>query len=372
MKIAVAMSGGVDSSVAAALTVDKYGAENVFGVTMKLFCYNGSVMTDKSCCFLDSINDAASVCKQLGIKHYVINLEKEFEKEVINDFIDEYGSGRTPNPCIRCNSLIKFNHLLIGVQKLGADILVSGHYARIQEKQGVFHLFKGIDTKKDQSYFLYHLNQGQMAHIEFPIGEMSKPETRKLANKYGLKTAQKAESQDICFIDTNLEDFLRGRVKEKLGNIVNETGKVLGKHEGISFYTIGQRKGLGGGFPEPMYVIGLSFSNNEVVVGREKELYDDEMVVTDVHWTKGVHYLPAEMEVKIRYNSEPASAILSPVIPSGTRDPDPVTMDSSLRQNDVKIVFNKPQKAITPGQTAVFYLGDEVIGGGIITSTSNP
>jgi tRNA-specific 2-thiouridylase len=295
-----------------------------------------------------------------------VNLEKEFEKEIIDDFVSEYEQGRTPNPCVRCNSLIKFKYLLTKAQELGADLLVTGHYAQIVERDGTFSLFKGIDTHKDQSYFLYNLNQEQMRHVWFPLGELAKTDTRKLASKYKLKTAQKSESQDICFVTTTTQDFLADKIKAKSGNIVNISGEVIGKHEGLPFYTIGQRKGLGGGFSEPMYVVGLDVSKNEVVVGNEKNLYSSEMVVGDVTWTKDSPKFPVEMEVKIRYNSEASVATLSFVTLSGTKGPGFGVLDSSCGQNDVKIKFHTPQKAITPGQTAVFYLGDEVIGGGVI------
>jgi len=353
------MSGGVDSSVAAALTVEKFGADNVFGVTMKLFCYSENPeqeskggFTNKSCCSLDAINDAAAVCKQLGIPHYVVSLEKEFEAEIIDNFVSEYEAGRTPNPCIRCNSLIKFRHLLRKVQELGAETLVTGHYARITSENGVFHLLTGLDKSKDQSYFLYNLNQEQLSHTLFPLGELTKVETRKLAEKYGLKTAHKTESQDICFVTATTNEFLSDRVEAKHGKIVDTSGKILGEHTGLPFYTIGQRKGLGGGFEEPMYVVGLNLAQNELMVGGEEELYDDEMTVACISWTSVAPKFPANFEVKIRYNSEADLAV--------------ITQDGDV----LKVKFGSPQRAITPGQTAVFYQRDEVIGGGIILSTS--
>ena len=412
-KLAIAMSGGVDSSVAAALAVEKYGQDNVFGLTMKLFCY-GEVdglsttaqgLTNKSCCSLDAINDAAAVCKQLGIPHYVVNLEKEFEKEIIQDFVSEYEQGRTPNPCVRCNSLIKFKHLLTKAQELGADTLVTGHYARIApsyvtqsrakgpgpgildssvepQNDEIFRLLRGLDAAKDQSYFLYNLNQEQLSHIWFPLGELTKPETRKLAEKYALKTAKKTESQDICFVTTTTQDFLATRIQTKPGNIVDKDGKVVGKHEGLPFYTIGQRKGLGGGFADPMYVTRTDLVKNELVVGKEEELYAGEMVVGEVTWTNEAPAFPAMLNVKIRYNSEPSTAILSSVIPSVAEESlsniseeslqqEPALSESRMGRDDnlLSIRFSKPQRGITPGQTAVFYLGDEVVGGGVILST---
>jgi tRNA-specific 2-thiouridylase len=370
IKVAIAMSGGVDSSVAAALAVDKYGKENVFGLTMKLFCYGEDSATEKSCCSLDAINDAAVVCKQIGIPHYVVNLEKEFQAEIIDNFVSEYEQGRTPNPCVRCNSLIKFRYLLAKAQELGADLLVTGHYARIAPSvipgrkpgtQPVLGLFRGLDVVKDQSYFLYNLNQEQLAHIWFPLGELTKPETRKLAEKYALKTAGKSESQDICFVTTSTQDFLSNKLTAKPGNIVDTSGKIYGKHEGLPFYTIGQRKGLGGGFSEPMYVIGLDMAKNELIVGREDGLFSNEMLVGEVTWTKEAPTFPAKIDVKIRYNSEAAAATLSVISTEAEK-----SRSLGYARDDILIQFQLPQKAITPGQTAVFYLGDEVVGGGII------
>jgi tRNA-specific 2-thiouridylase len=371
------MSGGVDSSVAAALAVDKYGQENVFGLTMRLFCYGEKGTTDKSCCSLDAINDAATVCKQIGIPHYVVNLEKEFETDIIDNFIFEYEHGRTPNPCVRCNSLIKFQHLLTKTKSLGANILVTGHYARVVHNENSYQLLRGIDKTKDQSYFLYNLNQEQLSQIWFPLGESTKSETRIMAKKYGLRTAGKSESQDICFISTTTQDFLSDKVKAKPGDIVNKTGEVLGKHEGLSYYTVGQRKGLGGGFTEPMYATRLNLVDNELVVGREKELYASEMAVGEVSWVCEASslQLPVELDVRIRYNSEATTATLQAVIPAkaGIQKIDAESLDSRLRGNDVgisvNIKFHEPQKAITPGQTAVFYDGDRVVGGGTIVAS---
>lgn len=369
-KYAIAMSGGVDSSVAAALMVEKYGAENVFGVTMKLFCYGKDESTEKSCCSLDAITDAVSVCMQLGIRHYVVNLEKEFQSGVIDNFISEYEHGRTPNPCIRCNSEIKFHTLLAKVLELGADTLVTGHYARVNYDKDGYHMLTGLDKSKDQSYFLYNLDQKQLGRILFPLGEMTKADTRKLAAKYALKTAEKTESQDICFVPTSTQDFLEGKIKANPGNIVDVAGEVLGKHTGLSFYTIGQRKGLGGGFSEPMYVTGLKPETNELVFGGEEELYAKEMLVRDITWTNKSPVFPVKLDVKIRYNSRAATA----VIYSSSEGEKPSVSGSRLHSNNKiqNIIFTKPQKAITPGQTAVFYDGDEVVGGGIIEVSEVP
>ena len=360
MKIAVAMSGGVDSSVAAALMVEKYGAENVFGVTMKLFCYGGNDNnSDKSCCSIDSINDAAFVCKQLGIPHYVVNLEKEFDKAVIQDFIKGYANGLTPNPCIRCNQIIKYDYLLKKVELLGADKLVTGHYARIyhqKDKSGTIighHLLRGLDPLKDQSYFLYNLTQSQLEHIEFPIGELRKTETRKIAKKFNLITANKTESQDICFVTTNVQDFLSNRIKQSPGNIVNSVGEICGTHKGLANYTIGQRKGLGGGFSKIMYVIGVDKSRNEIIIGPEEELYRSSLVVDNPHWILKAPDFPLSCSAKIRYASEASECIIR---------------ISETNKSTIIVDFRSLQKAITPGQSIVFYDKDEVIGGGVIAS----
>jgi tRNA-specific 2-thiouridylase len=347
-KIAVAMSGGVDSSVAAALLVEKYGKENVFGLTMKLFCY-GEATRGRNCCSLDAIEDARSVCKKLGMLHYVVDLEKEFKKEVIKDFISEYELGRTPNPCVRCNKLIKFNYLLKKAKSLGADLLATGHYARINEENSGYKLLKGVDIGKDQSYFLYDLDQAQLKQIIFPLGGLTKQQVRTEAEKMKLKTAKKIESQDICFIPETIEKFVEENANKKPGDIVDISGKVLGKHQGLAFYTIGQRKGLGGGFAEPVYVIGLDVVKNQVVVGRESELYKEFLSVQEISWVSGNQPdLPLKCTAKIRYQTEKTRCQV---------------FGDKL---DYKINFAKPQKAITPGQSVVFYQDEEIIGGGII------
>jgi tRNA-specific 2-thiouridylase len=352
-KIAVAMSGGVDSSVAAALMADKYGQENVFGLTMKLFCYGDGETPEKSCCSLEAINDAKKVCDQLDIPHYVVNFEKEFEREVIANFISEYEEGHTPNPCIRCNQFIKFEYLLKKAKELGADKLATGHYARIIKKDNNYLLLKGEDKLKDQSYFLYTLDQEALSDIEFPIGEKRKTETRKIAAEKGLKTAQKTESQDICFISGTVEEFLEEKAAFKTGNIVDLEGKVVGEHRGLAFYTIGQRRGLGGGFAKVMYVVALDRDKNEVIIGPETALFRETLEISSPHWIESEPKMPFSCTAKIRYQAEEAECTISrlPELDSGS----------------LLVTFPKPQRAITPGQSIVFYSKDEVVGGGIIT-----
>jgi len=348
-KVAVAMSGGVDSSVAAAILVGEYGRENVFGLTMKLFCY-GETIREKNCCSLEAIEDARSVCQKLGIPHFVIDVEKEFEKDVIDNFISEYGQGRTPNPCIRCNQLIKFDYLLKKAREYGASLLATGHYAQIERVHLRYRLSKGRDKNKDQSYFLYNLNQTQLNSILFPLGVLTKSQVRKIAEEKGFVTAKKAESQDICFIPGTVSEFLKTKLKQKPGDIVDTTGRVLGHHGGLAFFTVGQRKGLGGGFNEPMFVIRLDLSKNTVVVGPESELLQKEFIVNNVIFISGVvPSLPHKCKVRVRYQAEEKGCTIT-----------------EAEKGKILVTLNKLQKAITPGQSAVFYLGEEVIGGGLI------
>jgi tRNA-specific 2-thiouridylase len=345
-KVAVAMSGGVDSSVTAALMVQKYGAENVFGVTMRLFCYGEAEVDEKACCSTQAVNDAKSVCNQLGIAHYAINMEKEFEEAVIKNFISEYQLGHTPIPCVLCNTIIKFDYLLKKVQGLGADFLATGHYARVTEQDGQYFLKRGLDDTKDQTYFLYGLNQEQLAHTLFPVGEMKKTEVRKEAAKLGLKTAEKKESQGICFVtEGRVTDWLQGKIKTKPGEIINTVGEKIGEHEGIVFYTVGQRKRIGGGFAEPMYVVQVDAAKNQVVIGTKEDLYRSDLEFKNPNWINGEPELPKKCTAKIRYNMGDEACVL---------------------QVGNKVRFKKAQRAITPGQSIVFYDGDAAIGGAII------
>lgn len=356
-RVVVAMSGGVDSSVALALLKEE-GYECI-GVSMQLWDYSkkedarGS--TSGSCCSLDDIYDARGVADRLGVPFYVMNMEEAFSREVVDYFVKGYLTGETPNPCIKCNSELKFEALLKKALALEADFLATGHYARIVGTDGGFKLLKGVDPEKDQSYFLFTMKKAQLPRVLFPIGSLTKTEVRAIARKYGLKTSDKKESQEICFVEEpSYADFLSARIPSQGGEIVDESGMILGAHPGLFNYTIGQRKGLNlsGG---PYYVLGIDVAGNRVVVGPEERLYAPGLRAGGLNWLDAKAEAEArsgalnDVTVKIRYR-HPGAA-------------------SSVRMTDdgkAEIMFNTPQKAVTPGQAVVFYRGDEVIGGGWI------
>lgn len=357
-KVVIAMSGGVDSSVAAVL-LQEQGYE-VIGATMKLWDFEqvgGNLNHESGCCSLDSFNDARMICTELGIPHYILNFSKEFHENVVTDFIDEYLAGRTPNPCVRCNAKIKWQTLLQKSEELGADFIATGHYAQVifNDQTDRYELLRGADHKKDQSYALWGLTQKSLKKTLFPIGGYSKTEIRKLAKQFNLRTANKSESQEICFIpDNNYHSLLKSvKPETKLlanGKLLNTEGDIVGRHEGYTFYTIGQRKGLGGGFSKPMYVVDIKSDNNNIIVGTKDKLFHSEFLVEDYNLVS-IKTISKEIKakIKIRYNDEGHP---------GTIYPD---TDKILR-----IKFDVPQKAITPGQSAVFFDNNKVIGGGII------
>lgn len=353
-RVVVAMSGGVDSSVTAAL-LKKQGHE-VIGVTMQIWSEGEGNPHEKGCCSVSAVEDARRVAQKLGIPFYVLNFRDLFREEVVDYFVEEYCSGRTPNPCIMCNRKIKFGHLLEKARGLGADFLATGHYARIEkDNQGKARLKKGLDGDKDQSYALYNLTPQQLNHTLFPLGAMEKGKTRELAREFNLPVHAKAESQEICFVAKNQHgDFIWQKKPDAVrpGNIVNEDGNILGRHKGLPYYTVGQRRGLGLAMGYPVYVKEIRAGRNEIVVGPRESIYSEGLVASDINWI-GIDELqePMEVEIKIRYN---APAVRGKIW---------------SENNDVITRFNQPVAAVTPGQSVVFYRGDEVLGGGIIQNS---
>jgi len=362
------MSGGVDSSATAALLLEQ-GYE-VIGITLKLWPQDCVNRAEDKCCGPQAVTDARSVCDKLDIPYYLIDEAAEFQKHVIQYFADEYKAGRTPNPCVMCNQNLKFGRLIDRADQLGADFIATGHFARIERPltpslslsdgervakpgEGRYLLKRGRDSRKDQSYFLFSLRQDQLARAIFPLGEKTKSDTREVARHCNLKTADKEESMEICFVpDNNYGGFLQSAnlVQKHRGEIVDLHGHVLGHHDGIAFYTIGQRKGLGITTLKPVYVVELDAENNRVVVGDDSALDRDEFVADHCNWHPFDKLTePIEVTAKIRYNHPGTPATVTP-----------------LEQGRVKVKLHTPQRAITPGQAAVFYQDDLVVGGGWI------
>ncbi|MEI8386309.1 MAG: tRNA 2-thiouridine(34) synthase MnmA [Verrucomicrobiota bacterium] len=356
-RILVGMSGGVDSSVAAWL-LQRDGWE-VIGVTMKVWPQDCITRAEDKCCGPSAIADARGVAHRLGIPHYVVDEADGFEKAVINYFAGEYRAGRTPNPCVMCNEHLKFGSLRTKARALGADFIATGHYAIIEHRDGRAVLRKGTDPRKDQSYFLFSLNQDQLLHALTPLGGMSKPEIREIARGLGLKVADKADSQEICFVPGNdYRAFLRGHFGDEefhRGGIYDTEGNFLGSHEGIEMFTIGQRKGLPGGSPKPLYVVNIDPETSRVIVGGEEDLVRGEFEVDRVTWHAGEPEEPLRANVKIRY-AHPGTEASLEALPGGR----------------ARIVLDEPQRAVTPGQAAVFYDGDRVAGGGWIVRQPSP
>lgn len=354
------MSGGVDSAVAAALLIE--GGFDVIGVTLNLSPKLDSVDAwerDDSCCGLSATEDARRVADRLGIPHYVLNFRDIFAEKVISNFLDEYRRGRTPNPCVRCNDHIKFGTVLIKARALDAELVATGHYARVEEDPatGRMVLRKAADTRKDQAYVLYVLSQDELRRTRFPLGEMTKDQTRDLARKLNLPVANKPESQEICFVsDRNYGDFLRRLAPDigEPGPIVHVDGRVIGEHRGIAFYTIGQRRGLGLVSKDPLFVVDLDYQTRTILVGPEEELFDLDVFADEANLVGAADLAePRLVKARVRYRMQDADAWVQQ-LPTG----------------ELHLRFANPQRAITPGQAVVCYDGDRVMAGGTISSTS--
>jgi tRNA-specific 2-thiouridylase len=348
-RVLVAMSGGVDSSVAAAMLVEQ--GYDVVGATMKLFCHDGD-LPDRPCCSLDSVNDARRVCQSLGVPHYVLNLESAFGRDVVDDFVHEYANGRTPIPCVRCNTFTKFRDLLVKADAIDATWIATGHYARTID--GVLH--RGLDRTKDQSYFLWGIDRSVLRRMLLPVGAQTKVETRAVAHRLGLEViAEKTESQDICFVpDGDHTKIIRQRLGDDApalahGPFVLSNGSTVGSHDGFARFTIGQRRGLPGGFREPMFVVDIRPRDRAVVIGPREELLGRGVVARSVNWLVDAPAVGSHVSIQIRHRAAPAAAEIVRIEP-----------------DEIELALDEPVSAITPGQSLVMYDGDRVLGGGLI------
>ena len=350
----IAMSGGVDSSVAAALVAGAQGPDACAGVALRLYAVgDDAARTGRTCCAPDDLYDARRAAAAVGIRFFVYDAQDQFRERVIEPFVASYGRGETPNPCVRCNVHLKFDWLLDRARRLGARELVTGHYARVEVRGGRYRLRRAADAAKDQSYFLHGLTQEELELVRFPLGELTKAQVRALARERGLPNADKPESMEICFVgDAPLPDFLeRHGVAPRQGQIVDTGGKVLGAHGGVHRFTVGQRRGIGAGFPLPLYVAALDAGSQRVVVGTREQVQRSAFHALDARWVSAMPASGTRCDVQIRHRGKPMPAVL----------------DTSGSEVQVKLL--EPAIGVAPGQSAVFYLGDEVLGGATITAS---
>ncbi|MBI45494.1 MAG: tRNA 2-thiouridine(34) synthase MnmA [Candidatus Marinimicrobia bacterium] len=355
-KVLVAMSGGVDSSVTL-LRIIEMGYEAI-GVTMKLWEYSdvggAENLQENNCCAVSSINKAKMVCERMGVPHYTIDFTESFKKNVVDNFVDEYVQGRTPNPCVRCNSFIKWDTFIEQAEILGAEYIATGHYAKIEEKDGTYYIKQGDDTKKDQSYVLWGIPKETLAKTILPLGDLTKEQVRDIAREHKLETADEPESMEICFIaDNNYKRFIKEYAPDKTASIkqgqtLNEDGEQIGENDGYINYTIGQRRGIGVSNEKPLYVKEIDSDTNTITVGEKNSLFKDTCKVKGLNWLINEPEFPYNILCQIRYNGSRAEAVIH------------------KQQDDFTVNFSTPQLAITPGQSIVFYLEDTLIGGGII------
>lgn len=350
-KVAVAMSGGIDSSITALLLQDE--GYDVIGITLQLWD-SGEIQT--GCCSSKSVDDARAFAEKIGISHYVVDVKDIFKSCVVRNFVDEYMNARTPNPCVVCNPNVKWKAILQKADELGCEAIATGHYAQISEQNGRYFVTRGVDLSKDQSYVMWNLKQEQLAKTMFPLGKYHKSEIKEIAANYGfVELVQKSESQEICFIpDDDYRGFLRQYVPDidaivKKGDFILADGKKIGTHEGFPFYTIGQRKGLGIALGVPAYVQAVDKGENTITIGYRDDLLTNELIVSNVHFSKYDSFDGVQLRAKIRYNTQPA----------------PCSVES-LENGCYKVTFDNPVWAVTPGQSAVFYEGEDLVAGGVI------
>ncbi len=355
-RVLAAMSGGVDSSLAAALLVE-HGYE-VIGATIKTFCYGAFPGSAKTCCGLEGIADARSVAQRLGIPHYVFDLEEEFTRDVVDDFVTEYARGRTPNPCVRCNSHTKFRDLLRRAQMLGCDRIATGHYARCERTNGTTRLMRAADRSKDQTYFLWGMDREVLDRLELPLGSLTKPEVRQRARELELETADKPESFDICFVpDGDYAGFLATRLAAdhasfQAGPVVTVDGNYVGVHDGYARFTIGQRKGLPGGFSQPMYVVEIETETRTVVIGPSEALKANRLTIAELNWLNDPPNAGDDVSIQVRHRGREVPGQIE-----------------AIAEDLASVRLLEDHRAVTPGQSAAVYAGERVLGGGRIVSS---